>query len=203
RMPLQLVNFSPNPIRLVAGLPVCQVRFGVLSSPAERPYGDPGLGSIYIDDDGGPSYWWRDKRIRQLHGRLAERAVEVRIQHQLEAAIGSREPEVIERLDKHVSRTKLADVNNAEALLEDFANREDRRRTLRRWAVNISRASFTIGITGSLFVANKLPPLRWWHWATWGIAVGLIGLSVYAFRTEVGDHFGQAELRASRKPYGA
>ena len=96
-MPLQLVNLSPNPIRLVAGLPVCQVRFGALSTPAKRPYGDPGLGSIYVDDDGGPSYWWRDKRIRQLHDRLAERSVDVRIQKQLETSVGTREPEVIER----------------------------------------------------------------------------------------------------------
>jgi deoxycytidine triphosphate deaminase len=196
-MPLQLVNFSPNPIRLVAGLPICQVRFGRLTDLAERPYGDASLQSIYLDDDGGPSYWWRDKRIKKLHELLAERSVEARIQRQLDAVIGRREPEVIERLEKHVSRTRVAEVSNAEAMLEDFAHREERRRTLRRWAINLSRASFTVGITASLFVASKLPPLEWWHWTTWGVAAGLVALSVYAFRTEVGDHFGQAELRES------
>lgn len=203
RMPLQLVNLSPNPIKLVAGLPICQVRFVRLTALAQRPYGDPALQSIYLDDDGGPSYWWRDKRIKKLHELLAERLVEERIQRQLYAAIGSREPEVIERLEKHVARTRVAEVDNADALLEEFAAKEERRRSLRRWAVNLSRGSFTIGITASLFVANKLPPLQWWHVATWLAALCLIALSVYAFRTEVGEHFGSAELRGSRKSDGA
>lgn len=198
RMPLQLVNFGPNPVRLFAGLPICQARFVRLTDRAERPYGDPALGSIYLDDDGGPSYWWRDKRIKKLHALLAERLVEERIQRTLYAAIGPREPEVIERLERQVARTRTADVHNAEALLHDFAASEERRRRLRRWAINLSRGSFTVGIAASLWVANRLPPLRWWHIATWCVAVCLIALSVYAFRTEVGDHFGLAELRASR-----
>jgi deoxycytidine triphosphate deaminase len=79
RMPLQLVNLSPNAIRLVAGLPICQVRFVKLTDLAERPYGHEDLQSKYVNDDGGPSYWWRDKRIKALHERLSERVVEVRI----------------------------------------------------------------------------------------------------------------------------
>lgn len=198
RMPLQLVNFSPNPIRIVAGLPICQIRFVQLTAPAERPYGHPALGSIYLDDDGGPSYWWRDKRIKRLHELLAERAVDLRIQRHLDSVIGPREPEVIERLEAYVARTRVAEMANAETLLDDFSHREERRRSIRRWAINLARGSFTLGITGSLFVANKLPPIQWWHWAVWVSALGLISLSVYAFRTEVGDHFGLTERRSSR-----
>lgn len=105
---------------------------------------------------------------------------------------------MIERLERRVAHTRMAEVQNAEAMLEDFAAREERRRNLRRWAINVSRGSFTVGITASLWVANKLPPLQWWHVATWCGAVCLIALSVYAFRAEVGDHFGAAELRVSR-----
>lgn len=198
-MPLQLLNLSPNPIRLVAGLPICQVRFVQLTSRADRPYGHPDLQSIYLDDDGGPSYWWRDKRIKKLHILLSERTVEERIQHVLYAAIGTREPEVVERLERRVAHTRMADIQNAEAMLEDFAVHEEQRRKLRRCAINVSRASFTVGITASLWVVNKLPPLRWWHIATWCGAVCLIILSIYAFRTEVGDHFGTAELHESRR----
>jgi deoxycytidine triphosphate deaminase len=202
RMPLQLVNFGPNPIRLVAGLPICQVRFARLTDLAARPYGDPALQSTYLDDDGGPSYWWRDKRIKTLHTLLAERLVEERIQRALYSAIGPREPEVIERLEQCVARTRMAEVHNAEALLEDFAASEERRRGYRRLAINLSRGSFTVGITASLWVANKLPPVQWWHVATWCGAICLATLSVYAFRSEVGDHFGTAELRASRRDIG-
>jgi deoxycytidine triphosphate deaminase len=195
RMPLQLVNHGPNAIRLVPGLPICQVRFVKLTDFADRPYGHEDLQSKYVNDDGGPSYWWRDKRIRALHQRLSERVVEQHIQHEIEQTVGSREPEVIERLEKLVSRMRVHDLQNADCVLEQFAQSEDRRRAFRRWAIGLSRASFTVGITASLWVANKLPPTHWWHWAVWGGALVTVALSVYAFRTEVGDHLGTGELR--------
>jgi hypothetical protein len=197
RMPLQLTNLSPNPIRLVPGLPICQVHFVRLTDLPEKPYGHPDLDSKYMQDDGGPSYWWRDKRIKALHERLSERLVEARIQHQVERLMGDREPEVIERFERFVAALRVHELQSADSLLEQFAETEDRRRTFRRWAINLSRGSFTVGISASLWVANKLPPLHWWHWAVWGAALVSIAVSLYAFRTEVGEHFGHSELRAS------
>ena len=197
RMPLQLVNFSPNPIRLVAGLPICQVRFVRLTDLAEKPYGHPDLQSKYLQDDGGPSYWWRDKRIKKLHRVLAEKSVEERIQQEIAGIIGTREPEVIERLERRLSSMRIDEIQSAASVLEQFADSEDRRRMFRQWAINLARASFTVGIAASLWVANKLPPAQWWHWAVWATSLSLFTLSVYAFRTEVGDHFGSKELRTA------
>jgi deoxycytidine triphosphate deaminase len=199
RMPLQLVNFSPNPIRLVPSLPICQVRFVKLTDLAEKPYGHPDLQSKYLNDDGGPSYWWRDKRIKKLHAVLSEKLVEERIQHELERSIGPWEPEVIERLEHLVAHIRVDEMQSVESVLERFAEKEDLRRTFRQWAINVSRASFTVGIAASLWVANKLPPARWWHWTTWGVGLVLFALSIYAFRTEVGVHFGLKELRECRR----
>jgi dCTP deaminase len=44
---LELVNLGPRPILLRAGDPIAQLAIARLSSPAERPYGSPGLGSHY------------------------------------------------------------------------------------------------------------------------------------------------------------
>jgi dCTP deaminase len=44
---LELNNLTRVPIKLWAGLPVAQLSFMTLDAPAERPYGDPGLGSHY------------------------------------------------------------------------------------------------------------------------------------------------------------
>lgn len=49
---LELSNASRNPILLKAGMPICQLVFFQLSSPAERPYGSEGLGSHYQDQVG-------------------------------------------------------------------------------------------------------------------------------------------------------
>jgi deoxycytidine triphosphate deaminase len=199
RMPLQLVNFSPNPIKLVPGLPICQIRLVKLTDKAERPYGHPDLQSKYANDDGGPSYWWRDKRIKRLHEVLAEKLVEEQIQRKIGDVIGPREPEVIERLERLIGRMRVQDLQSVDSVLERFAESEERRRALRRWAINLSRGSFTVGVTASFWVANKLPPVRWWHCLVWSGAALLMGLSLYAFRTEVGDHFGSPELRTCRE----
>lgn len=198
RMPLQLVNFSPNSIKLVQGLPICQVRFVTLTNLPEKPYGHPDLQSKYMNDDGGPSYWWRDKRIRRLHDLLAEKRVDDRIQRDIDEIVGPIEPEIIERLERMIAKLRIDELQSADGVLERFGDSEDRRRALRQWLINLSRASFTIGITGSLWVANK-PPIHWWHYAVWMCGLLLFALSAYAFRTEVGDHLGTRQLRAQQK----
>lgn len=138
------------------------------------------------------------KRISKLHEVLAEKCVAQRIQKQIDEIIGQTEPEIIERLEILVTNMKLSELENADALLDRFAEAEDRRRTRRQWAILLSRGSFTIGFTASLWVANKLP-IAWWHFLVWGMGLLLVLISIYAFRTGVGDHLGAKELRGRRK----
>ena len=49
KITLEIYNVNPRPIVLVAGHRICQINFSLLSLPAERPYGSPGLGSHYQD----------------------------------------------------------------------------------------------------------------------------------------------------------
>lgn len=44
---LELKNVSAGPIKLTAGMPICQLVFFQMTSPSERPYGSKGLGSRY------------------------------------------------------------------------------------------------------------------------------------------------------------
>ncbi len=44
---LELLNVSGRPLRLIAGMKIAQLSLQELSSPAERPYGHPDLGSKY------------------------------------------------------------------------------------------------------------------------------------------------------------
>jgi hypothetical protein len=55
-----------------------------------------------MDDDGGPSYWWRDKRIRQLQEALREYDVAEKIQAEVLDVIGPCEPDLIEQFEKLV-----------------------------------------------------------------------------------------------------
>lgn len=49
---LELKNVSGGPLLLTAGTPICQLVFTQLTSPAERPYGTPGLRSHYQGQSG-------------------------------------------------------------------------------------------------------------------------------------------------------
>lgn len=44
---LELSNVANLPIRLYPGMKVGQISFFAMSTPADRPYGHPGLGSKY------------------------------------------------------------------------------------------------------------------------------------------------------------
>lgn len=52
---LEMCNLAPMPIVLRPGMKVCQIAFSHMTTPAERPYGSPGLGSKYTDNDAGPT----------------------------------------------------------------------------------------------------------------------------------------------------
>jgi len=192
RMPLQMVNFSPNSIRLISGIPICQIRIVRLTDKAERTYGLLELNSKYMNDDGGPSYWWRDKRIKELHKVLAEKDVAVSVQERLGQVIGKTEPEIVERLEKFVGSLRIEELQNADTTLDNFAKSEDRRRTFRQWFIHVGRALFTAGIPISLWAWNKLP-IQWWHYMIWSGSLALFFISGYAYWTEVGEHFGAKE----------
>ena len=49
---LELYNVSPMPILLYPGMKISQISFHRLTTPAERPYGAPGLGSKYLEQVG-------------------------------------------------------------------------------------------------------------------------------------------------------
>lgn len=47
---LEMCNIASRPVILRPGMRICQIAFWPLSSPAQRPYGHPGLGSKYKGD---------------------------------------------------------------------------------------------------------------------------------------------------------
>ena len=192
-MPLQLINFNSSSIRVVPYVPICQLRVFKLTSESEKVYGDTELQSKYLNDDGGPSYWWRDKRIKRLHEKLGETNVEVAIQEQIMQQIGPREPELIERLERHLDHTTPAERSNAHALLESFAKKESRRVLRRKAILAVTRGCFPLFLAlvlGSLFSQ----PLGRLHAAAAAAAVLSLPVSWFGLRMEVGDHLTASEL---------
>ena len=123
-MPLQLFNAGPTAIRIFPYLPICQLVVIKLTGDPTRVYGQEELHSKYMHDNGGPSYWWRDKRIKSLQKKLREIDVTLDIQERVLEKIAPEEPEVQERFEEFVSKSKSDILGSCDTLLNAFFRHE-------------------------------------------------------------------------------
>lgn len=150
-MPLQLFNAGPYPIRITPHLPVCQLMLIRLPSEPTHTYGAPELNSKYNNDDGGPSLWWRDHHIRALQKRLGETHVGERLQNEILDLVKVTDPAVVERLQDFIDDCPAGKLRNAGDLLEDFAEKENRR-WLFDWATIGAFPILASGLLSAIFV---------------------------------------------------
>jgi len=194
-MPLQLINLGSNSIKIFPYLPICQMQLIKLSNIPNKFYGDVNLQSKYMNDDGGPSYWWRDQRIRKLQDIFAQVDLSISIQNSILELIGDKEPEIIERLDRKISKCKHKELENYSIILQDFSKSEDRRKIIRKIGIYCARGIFPILLSTSIgiYFSNEY---SFMHYLVWILTVVSIPITIYAFNTEIGAHLGKAELEA-------
>ncbi len=180
-MPLQLHNISPNAIRLFPYIPICQLILIKLSALPSRVYGEKELQSKYMHDDGGPSYWWRDKRIKSLQERLHAIDLELDIQRRVLERIGPQEPEVIERFEKFISKASPDVLGSADAVVDAFMRSEvsaKKRESLCRGVAAAAFPTIASAALGGLFASLGI-----WHYVLGGAAVAAAVPFVYVLCT--------------------
>jgi deoxycytidine triphosphate deaminase len=192
-MPLQLVNSGPYPIRITPYLDICQLMIVRLSDLPERSYGDPALQSKYVNDDGGPSLWWRDARIRALQERLGEVHAGERMTNEIVALVRFESPDILERFQDFVHRKRAGELENADQLLDQFARREDRRRLLDKAALAAAPV-LASALLGSVFVAFSIA-----HVMLIAALIASLPLAIGAYIRRDGGYLGDRELREARK----
>jgi deoxycytidine triphosphate deaminase len=191
-MPLQLVNHGPYPIRLTPYLPICQLMLIPLSAEPDRSYGDPDLESKYVNDDGGPSLWWRDARVRSLQRRLGEVNVTLRTQAEVLDIVRFQSPQVILRLQRYTRTRRVETIENSDQLLEGFASRERLLRLLD--VVCLTLPALAIGaLLGSVFA-----PFGIWHVILLVVAVASLLIAFASYVRRDAGYLGPAELRIAR-----
>ena len=192
-MPLQLYNAGPYPIRLTPYLSICQLMLVRLSDDPERSYGDEELRSKYINDDGGPSLWWRDQQVRALQQRLGEVHATERMQQEIIERVRFENPDVLERFQDFVRKRRVEDVENADQLLQEFAQREDRLRLVDR----VLLASPAVALGG--LISSLFAKLAFWHlFVALLVVASVAGAFVAYFRRDSG-YLGTRDLAALRK----
>lgn len=166
RMALQLFNVSKSALLLYPGMPVCQLVLVALQGEPERSYGMPALQSKYIDDDGGPSYWWRDRLVKKLLAQLQEKDYSLAAQDQLVKLVGGVEVEVIDRLERFVSRRRSVEVDNIDSVVDEFARSEDRHR-IRSLLLTRSPIGGFVVLLGASISVLYVRPFGGGHWVLW------------------------------------
>ncbi len=197
-MPLQLINFGPHPIKLFPFVPICQLILIKLSNRPDRIYGEGSLQSKYMDDDGGPSYWWRDKRIKKMQSALGKFDIATAVQNDILNTIGIQEPEILERFEIYIDNLPRASLDSADAALSSFAHLEDRKRTIDkmlRWSQGVPFA-----LLGSLSIRLLLEPVYYWYfYLIWLLTILSAILAARIFTIEESEYLGEKELRNTSK----
>ena len=193
-MPLQLSNVGPYPLRIAPYFSVCQLMLVPLASEPDRSYGDAALRSKYINDEGGPSLWWRDTRVEQLQERLGRANAHVAIQREIVDRVRFESTEVLARFQRDVDRERVGQIENADEVLDRFARREDRRRLIDRcllWFPGVFIAAWLL----TAFDVFKL---------AWFVFLGLFLVSLLpallAYERRDDGYLGRTELHALPPP---
>lgn len=155
-VPLELMNTSPNKIVIHPYLPLSQLFIMELNGEIGNSYDSAQMNSKYVDDDGGPSVWWRDDLVKKISRHVPSNSLSEPVLHRLKDAVHSHDDKCLYRLDKFIDSRNFS---NSDDLLDQFEASERRkskfykaRRTFFLWA-------FPAAVTG-LILPEILGPLN-------------------------------------------
>ena len=195
-MPLQLINYSRTTIKIYPFVPICQLTLINLSKTPSRLYGVQELQSKYMEDDGGPSYWWRDKRIKSLQETFQQKDIALNIQENILTALGVRDPDIIHRFEKYTAKLNRDDISNTDWVLQKFTTSEKWKQRIEEFFIRGPQVIFILLSGNSLriiFTATELTAST----VIFGI-LNLISLAIfiYSFIYERKQYFTPDKLEA-------
>jgi len=124
-MPLTLFNMSPVRLRIPAGTPLCQLLVVKLADAPDADYEARG-DRKYLNDQGGPSYWWRDALIEKLRESFSVANIEGHVFEDLDELFAdSADDGTLLRLEEYVVEQDRT-FGSASDLLDGFAVSERR-----------------------------------------------------------------------------
>jgi len=195
--PLQLVNLSPRPIRIMPLLPVVQLSFVHVAEHSGKLYGSNETEDWYMDDDGGPSFWWRDPTVRHLVSTYGENNLPLPTQRRLRGLLqnGDLDPGMVYRLNEYVNSLQAGTIASADQLLSDFSRRESK--VERRWTVWRNAALIIEGaVVGTALGAIFVVPFTPLHFAIWAAAFLLAVPSIWLVARRRTTYFSSARWEA-------
>ncbi len=193
-MPLTLFNSGKATLRIPAYMPICQLMFVKLAEAPSRIYGDTSLASKYMNDDGGPSYWWRDRVLRGILESMGLHDLGQEMQERLLQRIGVPSDAILESLDRFVSSKPYGAFANADELLDIFVEREDRSRMYDTILRNVARGSLPVMLaaSGASLFAH---PYGLLNYIIWALSILTIPIAWVGVKNTPREYLGRKELQ--------
>lgn len=197
-MPLTLINHGTSKLRIPPYLPICQMMLVPLSKTPSKTYGEASLRNKYMNDDGGPSYWWRDKIVQRLLASLNNLDISGNIQQAVLDRVGVPADEILGRFELMVSTRPSGHYGNVDDLLQDFARLEDRKRMTDSILRGFGRGSLPVmaSVSGGSFFVQPIGVL---HFIIWALTLLTIPAAVAAFRMAPREYLGRSELDTAER----
>ncbi|UMG94161.1 hypothetical protein [Nocardioides sp. TF02-7] len=162
-MPLTLYNHSPVTLRLPVGTPVCQLLVIALAEAPGLDYAQR-EDRKYLNDQGGPSLWWRDAIMKRIRDKFAEVHLDARAFDELDELMADNPDEgVLARLEDFLAKQGGASFGNADDVLRQFAKKEKRHRIGVASALNVGRGGWTVtgGWLLALLQGDNVSAITW------------------------------------------
>jgi len=164
-VPLEIINNLKRSVLIYPLLPIAQIFMMPLSSPASSDYTDRAkFKSKYMNDDGGPSYWWRDALVKQIYldylGHRIDQAAIGRLGNQLSKL----DDGGIFRLEKFMANRKIGEVDNVDDLILSFTVAEKiakRKHEAKQWIPRLFSIVLLPTSVGAIYYTDTLKPIHW------------------------------------------
>ena len=177
KVPIELKNNSKNSIRIYPYLPLVQIFLIPLTSEPQIDYSDKkAFKSKYMNDDGGPSFWWRDDMIEYLYLKVHGKEISEELASSIISLFSDIDDFGIYRLDKLINSLSPSELTNIEDLKDLFRKSEIKKRNWNRLRNSIFYGGFPSLLLTSIGVFFERPITKW-HWVLWLICM----LSVLPF----------------------
>jgi deoxycytidine triphosphate deaminase len=173
RMPLQLVNHGRFPLILTPFLPVAQLLVMHVCEPSAQPYGAPQLGSKYMNDEGDPSRYWLDSRIKKLQQACSQVNVPDQVRKDLASKVGIGDADLVERFTAFMNTLQSHEITSADEILRSFSER-DRNRYKNQLRTHTFFKWFPFVLFSASLGSLFRQPFTYGHYALWGATAVLL-----------------------------
>lgn len=156
-VPLEITNSTSSTIRVRPYLSLCQIFVLPIDGKELASYADVEFLSKYMDDDGGPSLWWRDELAQKVSRKISSISGEEL--KKLQDVFEGVDDDGLFRLELLLEKNSYGD---AQSLLAAFSRRERSWKFCYVWAYRL-----VVAEAGWFAVWSSGPLVSFWKTRAW------------------------------------